>query len=314
MDCREFREVADSHLDDESAIESEGELRRHLDGCPECRRELTARREVRAALRRGITRSPDLQLRTEFAFRLRNDLKATLRQPEHKSIFTSFSISRPQWIAFAACLLVAVMAGIVALTTQQTSTTPQEVGRVERAEADARRLDGVAVRLAKLEQTKTAVGDHRFCALDYQLAEEPIPLDEAGKRYDAAYTDLEEAVMSGQGQKAGDIRLVEEHSCVYNGRRFAHVVLEHRGRTVSVLVTEKLGAGDTTFAAKSSVGTPDNQAVVCAQIEGYQVSCIETRLHAIYIVSDLSEAENLAVARSFAPSLSEHITRAEGVA
>ncbi len=316
MKCHDVKEIADSYLNNESATEENGALQRHLEGCADCRQELTARREVRAALQRAITQSADFRVRPEFAFRLRNDLKATLKQSERKStfakLFAPFQTARPQWLTFAAGLLVAVIIGFVALTSRQTSTSPQ-VAQVERRESNAQRLDGAAVRLARFEQTKTAVGDHRFCALDYQLEEDPIPLDEAGRRFDAVYTDLEEAVMAGRGETAGDIRLIEEHSCVYNGQRFAHVVLEHHGRTVSVLVTEKPETNDGTLAVGNAapVSTPDIQAVACAQIEGYQVSCFETKRHAVYTISDLSEAQNLAVARAFAPSVSRHITQAE---
>lgn len=322
MECRNFKELADSYPDDEPAVEDNhdlryGELRAHLEGCADCRRELAARREVRAGLQRAVTQSPDFRVRPEFAFQLRNNLMAGLKQPERKSVFASLFVpllaARAQWLAVAACLVVAVVISFIALTSRLTSTQPQ-VASVKISDTNEPRPGGAAVRLARFEQTKTAVGDHRFCALDYQLEEEPIPLGEAGRRFDAVYTDLAEAVMAGRGKTIGEVRLVEEHSCVYHGQRFAHVVLEHRGRTVSVLVTEKPEANDGTLAAVGNaapVSTPDTQAVACAQIEGYRVSCFETKRHAVYTVSDLSEAENLAVARAFAPSVSRHITQTE---
>jgi len=321
MECHNLTEVADWYLDDEPTVEDNHdlrhvELRAHLEGCAECRRELAARREVRTMLKRAVTQSPDFRVRPEFAFQLRNNLQATLQMPERKSVFANLFApilsARPRWLAVAACLLIVVMVGFVALISRRTPTHLQTVG-VESRDANPAQLDGAAVGLARFEKTKNAVGDHRFCALDYQLEEEPIPLDEAGRRFDAAYTDLEEAVMSGQGGTADDIRLVEEHSCVYNDQRFAHVVLERKGQTISVLVTGK-PQDDSTLVSNANVTAADNQAIACAQIDGYQVACFETKRHAVYTISALSEADNLAVARSISSSVSAHINRAEKIA
>lgn len=316
MQCREFREIADSYLNDELLVETNHGFLKHLESCAQCRRELAARREVRAGLRAAVAKSPDLQVRPEFAFQLRNNLKLQHAQTAHKSFFAPvFSLAtRPQWLAAAAaaCLVVALIIGFVALRIRQTSpnASPQ-IAQTERRETDASQLDGAAVQLANFEQTRIAVGDHRYCALDFQLDENPIALAEAGRRFDPAYTGLTPAVMSGQGDLAGEIKLVADHSCVYKGTRFAHVVLAYHGRTISVLVAEKSESGVPTRAANSAPGTRDGQVIACAQIDGYQVSCFETSRHAIYTISDLSEAENLTIARTFASSVSNHIAQAE---
>jgi hypothetical protein len=36
---------------------------------------------------------------------------------------------------------------------------------------------------------------------------------------------------------AGPARVLERHACVYEGRRFAHIVFEYRGQKVSLMVT-----------------------------------------------------------------------------
>lgn len=313
MQCREFREIADSYLNDELLVETNHGFLKHLESCAECRRELAARREVRTKLRAAVAKSPDLQVRPEFAFQLRNGLKLQHAQPARKSFFAPvFALAtRPQWLA-AACLVVALTIGFVALKFRHTSPNADpQIAQTERRETDASQLDNSAVRLANFEQTRIAVGDHRYCALDFQLDEDPIPLAEAGRNFDPVYTGLTRAVMSGQGDLAGEIKLVEDHSCVYKGTRFAHVVLEYHGRTISVLVAEKSEGGVPTRAANSAPGTRDGQVIACAQIDGYQVSCFETGRHAIYTISDLSEAENLTIARTFASSVSDHIAQAE---
>jgi hypothetical protein len=54
------------------------------------------------------------------------------------------------------------------------------------------------------------------------------------------------------------------------------------------------------------------QVFACSEFEGYQVACFRTARHAIFLVSDLAEGENLAVARLLAPSVYSHVSNAEG--
>src|SRR5712675_932478 len=74
MQCREFREIADSYLGNELIVETNHEVISHLEQCPECRRELAARRELRSQLRQAFIKTPENQLRPEFADHLRTQL------------------------------------------------------------------------------------------------------------------------------------------------------------------------------------------------------------------------------------------------
>lgn len=318
MQCRDFREIADSYLSDELLVETNHDVLKHLEGCADCRRELTARREMRAQLRKSVRRLPDFQMRPEFAFRLRNDLKALAARPTRKSLFTFPHLSRSaQWVGVAGCLMIAAIIGFVVLDLRETPSRGEL--QLARAESDggdpsrrsrASQPDEAAMRSVGFAMMGKVVGDHRNCALDFQLDEEPISLEEAGRRFDPAYTDLAQAVMAGRGALPADIKLLAGHSCIYDNQRFAHVALEHRGRTISVLVANKNGTGDSLPVAEHA----DGAVVACSRIDGFQVSCFETRRHSVYIVSELTEAENLAVARALAPSVSAHIARAEKIA
>jgi len=144
---------------------------------------------------------------------------------------------------------------------------------------------------------ESVVGDHRDCALNYRLDEKPIDLDEAGRKYDRAYIDLVSDVMA-EGRLPAGVQLVEAHSCVYKHRRFGHVILRYRDQLVSVLVTsiDALHDGDAT-----------------ARSEGLQLAHFETTQHAVYVVSGLSESENLSIAQAIEPLVSRHIKDAERV-
>jgi hypothetical protein len=81
-----------------------------------------------------------------------------------------------------------------------------------------------------------AAGDHQNCAIKFNLAERPISLEEAARRYDPAYASLSTLdPLVGLGGGPADI--LDRHSCVFEGRRFAHVVFRYKDRIVSLLVT-----------------------------------------------------------------------------
>jgi hypothetical protein len=155
--------------------------------------------------------------------------------------------------------------------------------------------------------TENAVGDHRDCAINHRLKERPIDLDEAGRSYDRAYTHLVQAVMS-DGQLPVGATLVAAHSCIFNGQRFGHVILKYHDQLVSLLVTNIDGANPR---GQDALATTEAQLIASAKSDGYQLAHFETAGHAIFVVSGLSEAENMAIARAIAPSLSRHVERAE---
>lgn len=203
MQCRDFRELADSYLSDELLVETNHDVIRHLETCPDCRRELAARRELRSKLRTGFENAPDLQMSEEFAGRLTAQLR--------DAAFSRASFSAARYIAIAASLLIVAALGFIAV---------QQRWRLQTSAA----------------LTATVVGDHRDCALNHRLDEKPIDLDEAGRKYDRAYINLASAVMS-EGRLPSAFELVDAHSCVFKGRRFGHIILKYRGQLVSILVT-----------------------------------------------------------------------------
>ena len=273
MQCRDFRELADSYLSDELLVETNHDVIRHLEMCVECRRELAARRDLRSTLRTGFENATDLQMSEEFDGRLTAQLRDAALSPAR--------FSTAKYIAIAASVLIVSALGFIAV---------QQRWRLQTSAA----------------LTASVVGDHRDCALNHRLDEKPIDLDEAGRKYDRVYINLVSAVMS-EGQLPPGVELVDAHSCIFKGRRFGHVILKYRGELVSVLVTNI----ETQDHAGS---TGVKEAVAEAQLDGFQLVHFETTRHAVYVVSGLSDAENLSIARAIEPSVSRHINEAERAA
>ena len=79
--------------------------------------------------------------------------------------------------------------------------------------------------------------------------------------------------------------MVERHSCAYGAHRFAHVILQYRGRVVSLLVTASVGA---TFTASSAEAIPH---VIGRPIDGLSVVSVNGTHRAVMLVSDLGGDE-----------------------
>ena len=305
MRCHQFRAIADSYLAHDLSVEIMHATNSHLANCTECCRELSARRELRTRLRGAFINAPENRMRPEFA----NILRARLRDYAQinpgarvvafnsKSASTRFS--RMEAAALAACLLLAL--GIGAAVVREW-----HIGRDPVAVASNVSKPGQLPNLFNASLAKSAVRDHRDCAIDFRLLEKPIDLDEAGRKYDPSYVDLSSAILSG-GLPTG-VEFLEAHSCIFESRRFAHIVLRYQGRLVSLLITY---TGENMRTSQPSPTVEEDKAIESSQFDGYRVSSLQTASHAIFVVSDLSEGTNLALARSLAPSAVTHITRAE---
>ncbi len=307
--------MMDSYLGDELLVETNHEVLRHLENCPACRSELAARRELLAQMRSAFRNAPETQINTVFAAKLKNQLRETALRPSiWEKLKGGFFVNSPIFAAVAACLLLAISFGAIwlyrpsptenAIVKEQNQTNKiVELSRPTESPANQ------AVRIAWRELAQTAIGDHKNCALHFRLKEKPITLTEAAEKYGRFNKDLDKVVKTSlrqspaektDGETIGEIKFLAAHSCVFNGRRFAHVILRTGKKTISVLVTEAADSFDETDGA--TIVQPD---------ENFQVARFRAARHAIFVVSDLSARENLAIAEMLAPAVRRHIEQTE---
>jgi anti-sigma factor RsiW len=276
MTCAHCLSMADAFLDDELPVDSAQDVIAHVEGCPSCRAELEARRALRAQLRLAFGRSVELAAAPSFA----RDMRASLRMREERA--GSRGRGPRTWLGFAAA--AAILALAVAIYTLRNPPA-----------------DGVALDWARL--AAHAAGDHRFCALEHALEEPPIPLEEAARRYDPAFGRLREVVEASTPVRRGDALVVAAHACVFERRRFGHVVIRRGAHLLSVLVTTGEGA---------AVGaTP---IVSCGRAGGFETACARAGRHVAFVVSDLDSAQNLALAAGLLAPLQNHLVGGESAA
>ena len=144
---------------------------------------------------------------------------------------------------------------------------------------------------------RAAVGDHRNCALQFRLAEKPISLEQAAERYGPAYRVLENLPPVDVATAAGPAHIIERHACVYEGRRFAHIVFEYRGERVSLLVTAV--EGDVRSTPRGE--TPHLTAA--ARVDDMSVVSFRAPHQMVFVTGDVAQADLMKLADAVAEPL-----------
>jgi hypothetical protein len=257
MECRNVRELANSFLAQELLVETNHELVRHLETCPACRADLASRKAVLERLRRAFAGAEELRPRLDFAA----EMAARLRPREtlsRRSLLKS-------WSALAAGIFLAVGGGALI--------------------RDGRWRAHIA------SVARQAAGDHQNCAIRFNLAERPIELAEAARRYGDPYPALATFELPANG--GTPLTVLERHSCVYAGRRFGHVVLRSEGAVASLLVTD--GPAPSSVILEPTNGAP-------------AVASFPAGRFLAFIVADLDPSKVLRLAERIATPLSRHLS------
>ena len=308
MDCQEFKRLIDSYLGDELLVETNHDVLRHLENCRDCREQLAAARVLRGRLRDAFLAMPEVQISDTFTAKLTLDLRNTALQPgllERLTSVSGFGGLRVAVAGFACLLIVLVGLFLMVKAPNRSVSVKANNGIDERStviEANKTRLAD-AVAAAWKDLSAEAVGDHKNCAVKFNLAEHPISLDEAAKKFGAVNKDIDKAVFEAaktafDDKPASRIELLEAHFCVYAGRPFTHIVLRRNGKLISVIVT------DTDLPAETEAPVTDHTD---GALNGAGFSIGR---HAFFVVSEMDVADNAQIARAIYPAMRRHIETA----
>ena len=268
MKCQDFREIIDSYLCGELLTETNHDVLRHLEACANCRREIEVRRNLRSQLRFAVKNAPQYQMSDRFYSTLCTQLKQSV--VPQKQATASFWVNPNSWIAFAAVLVLTFGLGFWLLNTQPSDIASSEVDLVNQEKVQNATL------------ADFAVGDHQNCAVKYNLNEKPVEMDLKS----AQFADLRQAVLKPLESAAEKYEFIESHSCTFAGHNFTHIVFRHQNKTVSVLMTDL-----------KNYPTLSNSDIAKIVSDGYQIARFDVKDQAVFVVSDLSEQENLKTAQ-----------------
>lgn len=308
MDCQEFKRLIDSYLGDELLVETNHDVLRHIENCRDCRDQLAAARNLRERLRDAVHAMPEGQISNTFAAKLTSELQNSALRPsliERLKTVSGFGGLRIAVAGFA-CVLIVLVGVFFMVKAPDRSVAVNPNNRIDERntiiEANKTRLAD-AVTVAWKELSTQAIGDHKNCAVKFNLAEHPISLDEAAKKFGAVNKDIDKAVFEAAKTAFDDkpesrIELLEAHSCLYNGRRFVHIVLRRNGKIISVLVT------DTDLPAETEAPVTDHTDGAL-NAAGFSIG-----RHAFFVVSEMDAADNAQIARAIYPAMRRHIETA----
>lgn len=289
MDCRNFKDMLDSYLCQELAVETNHAMLSHAEHCPSCRTELALRRNLRQALRRACAED---RMSDEACRRLRELLRSDAAAQEavktgwRERVAVMFKL--PLAIPVMATLLVLVASGLALFQWQKSN-------RVAALQlSDALMMDAAA--------------DHKMC-VPYAKGETIYTSKpETFLAFDEACVGLENLLEA----KVNGLNLRSAHVCgLKDGRRFAHLIYKHNQEMVSLLVTPRdpqaMKIGRLPDLDTEAVGIQD------AHREELSIGAYQTAKRVVLVVSSLPDEENEKLARTLALPVVAHLRQLEGL-
>ncbi len=263
--------MLDPYIDNELLVETSQLVIDHLSTCSDCSADSERRIELRHMLMAALTDDAE----TDGEYSLRKRIQAALARERSPR-----TTARVRLFALAAGVIVTLT---LAVAYWRINSVPWRT--------NSSAIDTAAplspILIAAVD--RDAVENHQVCALSY-----PSNWAFDRQRVERTLTPGFVPLIDAIGRNPEPYELVEGHICKYKQKQYAHLIFRGNGHTISVFV-ENDSPGD---APKPSRSPEIDQA----GYEAYRVARVDTGLHRIFVVSDLSGDENLALANQLLPS------------
>jgi hypothetical protein len=302
MDCQNFKELIDSYLCGELAVETNHTVLCHAERCCPCRNEMAARRLLRASLRQACSREKMSEQAIE-------QLRARLRSEAglgDGSARLDEEVGAGGWFAtLFRTRLLAPAAVVVALALLIGGIRGLRV--LQRGDGDPRRLSHEQIMALELSATLVAetVGDHRTCGAYYVGASGPAEMPDSVREFDPACSKLDKIAADG----ATGLQLRAAHVCDFGGRRFAHLVYTRDTTLISLFVTGR----DSRAMKSGAVPAFSGPALGTQRFthDHIAIGAYQTARRIVLVTSDLPENENAALAEKLAKPVAEYLRTTE---
>ncbi len=283
--CEKTRRYMDAYLSNELLVETNHEVLRHLDTCPDCTSELEMRTRLRSRLKSAVQSqavSPELTAR----------VRERLRKQASRS-WLSMDWLSASWQPYVMAAAAAVLLIGAAISMRPTGTPlPALTDRAAQAGYIQKILAGVG------QVFKPGLGDHIHCALFRKYPRTSPSIQEMAATLGDEYKGLLPLVAPAAPE---GYKIVLAHQCTYAGRKFVHLTMR-RGTDVISLVIARKNDGET-FTALSPETTASGVPVYQASTENYQVAGFESDRYLAFVVGDLKGKANLQIAAALAPAI-----------
>jgi hypothetical protein len=105
-----------------------------------------------------------------------------------------------------------------------------------------------------------------------------------------------------------DYSIVVGHRCHYQNREFVHLILRRQADLVSLIVTRKNGESFPPSGAAAIIRAAEVELYE-ASWHNLQVAGMETRDHLVFLVSNVTKADNERIASSLVPAVSDFLRK-----
>jgi anti-sigma factor RsiW len=281
-DCQDIRELLDPYLDNELLVETSQSVLDHLGLCADCAAESERRIELRRLLKAALTLEDDRDSENLSRRRIKTALEEDRRPRRTAKIL---------WGALAASLIL-----VLGLTYWRVSNTSKPVTPSAINMPSSMPASSPQVLIADMD--RDAVENHQVCALSYP-PDWTFDRQRVARDLTPGFAPLVDAI----GLNHAAYKLIEGHICSYQQKRYAHLIFRGNGHTVSVFIENDVPGN----SRKSPLPLEINQA----SYKLYQVASVNTGIHRIFVVSDLPNSENLALAKQILPQTISFIRKME---
>ena len=295
-DCQQVQSYLDSYVNDELLVETNHDMQKHLEGCPNCAAELEERQRIRSLLQRAV-------LMEVAPAALRTRIQEQIRTSQPVDMFSRaiqmFSMTRERMAIAASLALVLCLAawGAVSMWNGErnlAATLKPDLNPT---------LSEQALRILSI-----GLGDHVHCAIDNSFNAKYL-----GYRIrdlEAVYAGLAPMVKERIGK---DFEVTTAHHCWVKEREFIHLTLQNRKTMISLVATKRHGEVfplDDRFASLEPSGAP----LFRGRTEDYRVVGFEAGEHLAFVASNLDTEENARLALNIAPSVRDFLMQTKAVA
>lgn len=204
ISCEDTRRCLDSYLSNELPVETSQEVLRHLETCPQCAAELSARVRVRAGLRAAVRRTP-----------VPAGLEARIRQA-----WRARPVFRWYPLATAAAVVVVCLA-ILGLWRL-------------RADPEDAILREASTRLSAV--LNVGLRDHLRCAVFRKYSKQPESSAQMAADLGPQFAGLVPLV---QAKLPAGFQIIQGHLCKYGDRPYVHLIVTSGNKLLSVILTRK---------------------------------------------------------------------------
>jgi anti-sigma factor (TIGR02949 family) len=282
--CERTRKYLDSYITNELLVETNHEVLRHLEHCPDCSAEAEARQQLRARLKSAAKTQP---VPPELPALVRERIRAEESRKSSSWTWMRWPVAAAASAAFCTLLYV--------------EYRPEHLPALGDRPAQNAYIQRISATIATV--LKVGLGDHLHCSVFRKKPASVQSAVEMEKELGPEYKGLLPAMRAAAPE---GYTVILAHHCSYLKRNFVHLTLEKDGRLMSLVIARKQeGESFSNLTPANEHGTPIFQSNAGL----YQVAAFDAGSFFAYVISDMKSRSNLQVAVAAAPAIREVLTR-----